>query len=66
MVSRAAQGTAKGPSTKTTRTTGHQGTRGRRREHTLVARVSAAGKNKDGHPRSYEIVPGATSKYPGT
>ncbi|MEV5438831.1 copper amine oxidase [Streptomyces sp. NPDC052682] len=27
--------------------------------------VSATGKNKDGHPRSYEIVPGATSAYPG-
>jgi primary-amine oxidase len=27
--------------------------------------VSGAGKNKDGHPRSYEIVPGPTAKYPG-
>ncbi|MEU6032783.1 copper amine oxidase [Streptomyces tauricus] len=27
--------------------------------------VSTAGKNKDEHPRSYEFVPGATSKYPG-
>ncbi|MFJ7158983.1 copper amine oxidase [Streptomyces sp. NPDC101118] len=27
--------------------------------------VSATGKNKDGHARSYEIVPGATAKYPG-
>ncbi|MEU7060623.1 copper amine oxidase [Streptomyces sp. NPDC046197] len=27
--------------------------------------VSAAGKNKDDHPRSYEIVPGATTKYLG-
>ncbi|OIJ63059.1 copper amine oxidase [Streptomyces mangrovisoli] len=27
--------------------------------------VSTAGKNKDGHPRSYEIVPGPTAKYPG-
>ncbi|MGW1769100.1 copper amine oxidase [Streptomyces sp. NPDC002073] len=27
--------------------------------------VSATGKNKDGHARSYEIVPGASSKYPG-
>ncbi|WKX73108.1 copper amine oxidase [Streptomyces sp. XD-27] len=27
--------------------------------------VSSAGKNKDGHPRSYEIVPGHTVKYPG-
>ncbi|WP_128374751.1 copper amine oxidase [Streptomyces cavernae] len=27
--------------------------------------VSGTGKNKDGHARSYEFVPGATSKYPG-
>ncbi|GHG89371.1 copper amine oxidase [Streptomyces lanatus] len=27
--------------------------------------VSATGKNKDGHARSYEIVPGVTTKYPG-
>lgn len=27
--------------------------------------VSTTGKNKDNHARSYEIVPGATSKYPG-
>ncbi|MEW2319372.1 copper amine oxidase [Streptomyces bauhiniae] len=27
--------------------------------------VSTAGKNKDGHPRSYEIVPGAGQKHPG-
>ncbi|MET8243992.1 copper amine oxidase [Streptomyces sp. NPDC005202] len=27
--------------------------------------VSTAGKNKDGHARSYEIVPGATTRYPG-
>ncbi|MFD0317989.1 copper amine oxidase [Streptomyces flavalbus] len=27
--------------------------------------VSATGKNKDGHKRSYEIVPGPSAKYPG-
>ncbi|MEU6770517.1 copper amine oxidase [Streptomyces sp. NPDC046759] len=27
--------------------------------------VSATGRNKDGHARSYEIVPGPTTKYPG-
>ncbi|MHB9858234.1 copper amine oxidase [Streptomyces sp. YIM S03343] len=27
--------------------------------------VSTAGKNNDDHPRSYEIVQGATAKYPG-
>ncbi|CAL9591469.1 copper amine oxidase [Streptomyces sp. enrichment culture] len=27
--------------------------------------VSARGKNKDLHPRSYEIVPGTSTKYPG-
>ncbi|MFC8195708.1 copper amine oxidase [Streptomyces sp. NPDC057298] len=27
--------------------------------------VSTTGKNKDNHARSYEFVPGATSKYPG-
>ncbi|MFJ9632331.1 copper amine oxidase [Streptomyces sp. NPDC091280] len=27
--------------------------------------VSATGKNKDNHARSYEIVPGPTTKYPG-
>ncbi|MFE9661261.1 copper amine oxidase [Streptomyces sp. NPDC005955] len=27
--------------------------------------VSTTGKNKDGHPRSYEIVPGRTDKFPG-
>ncbi|MFJ2604039.1 copper amine oxidase [Streptomyces sp. NPDC087425] len=27
--------------------------------------VSATGKNKDGHARSYEFVPGATTKFPG-
>ncbi|MEU2060247.1 copper amine oxidase [Streptomyces sp. NPDC013455] len=27
--------------------------------------VSATGKNKDGHARSYELVPGPTTRYPG-
>ena len=54
------------PTTKTTRTPGHQGT-GRATPASMRwwRVVSAAGKNKDGHPRSYEIVPGPHHQVPG-
>ena len=45
---------------------GHQGTRGRRQEHALVAR-GQRDRQEQGRPRraSYEIVPGAQHQVPG-
>ncbi|MEU0725240.1 copper amine oxidase [Streptomyces sp. NPDC006140] len=53
------------PTTKTTRTRITRELAGDSRNYRWWRVVSAAGKNKDGHPRSYEIVPGPTTKYPG-
>jgi primary-amine oxidase len=54
-----------GPTTKTTRTKVTKELGGDLRTYRWWRVVSATGKNKDGHARSYEIVPGATSKYLG-
>ncbi|MFF4750279.1 copper amine oxidase [Streptomyces sp. NPDC002514] len=53
------------PTAKTTRTTVTKELAGDYRAYRWWRVVSATGKNKDGHARSYEIVPGATTKYPG-
>ncbi|MFJ5261908.1 copper amine oxidase [Streptomyces sp. NPDC088387] len=56
---------APGPTNKTTRTKVTKELAGDAKNMRWWRVVSNAGKNKDGHARSYEIVPGATSKYPG-
>ncbi|MEU6915737.1 copper amine oxidase [Streptomyces olindensis] len=53
------------PTTKTTRTKITKELAGDSRNYRWWRVVSAAGKNKDGHARSYEIVPGPSTKYPG-
>ncbi|KOG31238.1 copper amine oxidase [Streptomyces resistomycificus] len=53
------------PTTKTTRTKVTKEAAGDTKAYRWWRMVSAAGKNKDGHARSYEIVPGTTTKYPG-
>jgi primary-amine oxidase len=53
------------PTNKTTRTRITRELAGDARNMRWWRVVSAAGKNKDGHPRSYELVPGPTAKYPG-
>ncbi|MFE9610041.1 copper amine oxidase [Streptomyces sp. NPDC006012] len=53
------------PTAKTTRTTVTKELAGDYQAYRWWRMVSATGKNKDGHARSYEIVPGATTKYPG-
>jgi primary-amine oxidase len=53
------------PTTKTTRTPVTKELAGDAKDMRWWRVVSTAGKNKDGHPRSYEIVPGRTNKYPG-
>jgi len=53
------------PSNKTTRTKVAKELAGDARNMRWWRVVSTAGKNKDGHPRSYELVPGPTAKYPG-
>jgi primary-amine oxidase len=53
------------PTTKTTRTKVTKELAGDSKAYRWWRMVSATGKNKDGHPRSYEIVPGTTTKYPG-
>jgi primary-amine oxidase len=54
-----------GPTTKTTRTDVTKELVGDAKNMRWWRVVSTAGKNKDGHARSYEIVPGASTKYPG-
>ncbi|MFD7132318.1 copper amine oxidase [Streptomyces sp. NPDC059894] len=54
-----------GPSNKTTRTTVTKERAGDAANMRWWRVVSTAGKNKDGHPRSYEIVTGAGTTYPG-
>ncbi|MDT0543213.1 MULTISPECIES: copper amine oxidase [unclassified Streptomyces] len=53
------------PKTKTTRTKVTKELAGDAAAQRWWRIVSDTGKNKDGHPRSYEIVPGHTSKFPG-
>ncbi|MEV7286209.1 copper amine oxidase [Streptomyces sp. NPDC093252] len=53
------------PTTKTTRTKITKELAGNSANMRWWRVVSDTGKNKDGHPRSYEIAQGATSKYPG-
>ncbi|WP_030210047.1 copper amine oxidase [Streptomyces sp. NRRL S-87] len=53
------------PTTVTTRTPVTKELAGDARSMRWWRVVSATGKNKDGHERSYEIVPGASSKYSG-
>ncbi|MEU1804854.1 copper amine oxidase [Streptomyces sp. NPDC019937] len=53
------------PTTKTTRTKVTKELAGDAAGSRWWRVVSTAGKNKDGHPRSYEIVPGHTTKYQG-
>ncbi|MFD7775626.1 copper amine oxidase [Streptomyces sp. NPDC059753] len=53
------------PTTKTTRTPVTKELAGDAKDMRWWRVVSTAGKNKDGHPRSYEFVPGRTSKFPG-
>ncbi|MGW5662699.1 copper amine oxidase [Streptomyces sp. NPDC003758] len=56
---------AQAPSNKTTRTTVTKELAGDAKNSRWWRVVSDAGKNKDGHARSYEIVPGASTKYLG-
>lgn len=53
------------PTTRTTRTKITKELAGDIRNYRWWRVVSATGKNKDGHARSYEIVPGPTTRYPG-
>lgn len=53
------------PTTRTTHTTVTKELAGDYKTYRWWRAVSATGKNKDGHARSYEIVPGPTTKYPG-
>ncbi|KUO12743.1 copper amine oxidase [Streptomyces sp. DSM 15324] len=54
-----------GPTNKTTRTAVTKELAGDAKNMRWWRVVSATGKNKDGHARSYELVPGATTKYSG-
>ncbi|KUM96171.1 copper amine oxidase [Streptomyces cellostaticus] len=53
------------PTNKTTRTKVTKELAGDSKTYRWWRVVSETGKNKDGHARSYEIVPGPTTKYPG-
>ncbi|WP_033322611.1 copper amine oxidase [Streptomyces yerevanensis] len=64
VVSAPAQG-GEAPRTKTTRTKVTKELAGDAKNMRWWRVVSNTGKNKDDHARSYEIVPGATSRYPG-
>lgn len=56
---------APAPKTKTTRTQVTKELAGDAKNYRWWRVVSATGKNQDGHARSYEIVPGTSTKYPG-
>lgn len=58
-------GAEQGPTAKTTRTAVTKELAGDAKNMRWWRVVSATGKNKDGHARSYEFVPGATTKYSG-
>ncbi|MGW8948621.1 copper amine oxidase [Streptomyces sp. NPDC055709] len=53
------------PTTRTTRTPVTEELAGDARTMRWWRVVSATGKNKDGHPRSYEIVPGPSAPHAG-
>ncbi|NBM18079.1 copper amine oxidase [Streptomyces sp. GC420] len=53
------------PKIKTTRTKVTKELAGDVKTYRWWRMVSATGKNKDNHARSYEIVPGPSTKYPG-
>ncbi|MFI5659084.1 copper amine oxidase [Streptomyces sp. NPDC051684] len=53
------------PTTKTTRTPVTKELAGDTKDMRWWRVVSTAGKNKDNHPRSYEFVPGRSSRFPG-
>ncbi|MFF9195723.1 copper amine oxidase [Streptomyces sp. NPDC014779] len=53
------------PTVKTTRTVVTKELAGDAKNMRWWRVVSQSGKNKDGHPRSYEIVPGHTNTYAG-
>jgi primary-amine oxidase len=63
-VTAAAQG-QQAATVKTTRTPVTKELAGDAKSYRWWRMVSAVGKNKDWHPRSYEIVPGPSTKYPG-
>ncbi|KAB1150078.1 copper amine oxidase [Streptomyces luteolifulvus] len=52
------------PTAKTARTKVTKELAGDAKRYRWWRVVSATGKNKDGHARSYEMVPGPTTKYP--
>ncbi|MFE9124197.1 copper amine oxidase [Streptomyces sp. NPDC003631] len=56
---------AQAPSNRTTRTKVTKELAGDAKNMRWWRVVSATGRNKDGHARSYEIVPGPSTKYPG-
>ncbi|MEV5873093.1 copper amine oxidase [Streptomyces sp. NPDC052101] len=58
-------GGQEGPTTRTTRTQVTKELAGDLRTYRWWRVVSATGRNKDGHARSYEVVPGPTTKYLG-
>ncbi|MQY38554.1 Phenylethylamine oxidase [Streptomyces sp. RB17] len=58
-------GGQQGPTTKTTRTDITRELAGDLKDYRWWRVVSATGKNKDGHARSYEVVPGPSTKYLG-
>ncbi|MGW7817473.1 copper amine oxidase [Streptomyces puniciscabiei] len=58
-------GGRQGPTTKTTRTGVTKEMAGDLKDYRWWRVVSATGRNKDGHARSYEVVPGPTTKYLG-
>ncbi|MET9969761.1 copper amine oxidase [Streptomyces sp. NPDC006356] len=53
------------PTTKTTPTKVTKELAGDAKSYRWWRVVSATGKNKDGHARSYEFVPGPSTRYPG-
>ncbi|MFE0253843.1 copper amine oxidase [Streptomyces sp. NPDC059010] len=55
----------RGPTNKTTLTKVTKELAGDAKNMRWWRMVSQSGKNKDGHARSYELVPGSTTKYPG-
>ncbi|WTO34463.1 copper amine oxidase [Streptomyces achromogenes] len=61
----APSGRQEGPTARTTRSKPAKEFAGDYKTYRWWRMVSATGKNKDGHARSYELVPGPTTKYPG-
>ncbi|MFJ7150731.1 copper amine oxidase [Streptomyces sp. NPDC100445] len=58
-------GHQEGPSARTTRTKITKELAADHRTYRWWRVVSATGRNKDGHARSYELVPGPSTRYPG-